>query len=371
MNVFKRSAGSKIYWYEFRYEGRRIRASSKQGDREAAENIASAHRTRLAEGNWNLKKKKKVTVGELLDKVQKEYEANRTFCAQKRSLLVRARADFGTKMAHELTEDDLTAYVERRLFEGAAPATVNRLTEVLRKAYRLGKLPVPEMMRPEELNVREEFFTRGEFDAVHSRLPEDLRDFCLFGFLTGMRLGEIRSLAWSSYAENVLTLRGVNAKTKKSRKIVIAGELIGLMARRQAARAVTKSDGTREMTTTIFHRDGLPVAEFRKSWSSACLAAGLGKMMCPKCESESTARRCSHCKVPTSYSGRNFHDLRRTAIRNLVRAGVPETVCMAISGHRTRAVFDRYNITDEKDLAEAMRKLESYKPAENVVAMSQ
>ena len=84
----------------------------------------------------------------------------------------------------------------------------------------------------------------------------------------------------------------------------------------------------------VFHRDGRPIKEFKRSWKTACKNAGL--------------------------PGRIPHDFRRTAVRNLVRAGIPETVAMQMTGHKTRSVFDRYNIVDETDLFEAARKLETH-----------
>ena len=91
----------------------------------------------------------------------------------------------------------------------------------------------------------------------------------------------------------------------------------------------------------VFFRGGKPIKDFRDAWDKACQAVGLWDR-----EAERPARL--------------FHDLRRTRARNLVRAGVPERVAMMIGGWKTRSVFARYNIVSERDLHEAVRRLDQY-----------
>jgi hypothetical protein len=101
----------------------------------------------------------------------------------------------------------------------------------------------------------------------------------------------------------------------------------------------------------VFFNGGKPVLDFRKSWEVACVKAGLGTF-------EGAEKR-------EGFSGLLFHDLRRSGVRNMVRAGIPQRVAMQISGHKTFEVFQRYNITSERDLRDAARKLDDYLTSRN------
>ena len=185
-----------------------------------------------------------------------------------------------------------------------------------------------------EDNVRTGFFERDQFDSTCSHLPAPLRAVITFAYLTGWRTGsEVLPLEWRQVDREAGVVRLEPGKTKNSEgrsfPYRLLPELVEVLEAQWLAHEALVSAG--RICPLVFHRNGKRIASFRKAFASATKAAG-----CP---------------------GRIPHDLRRTAVRNLVRAGVPEKVAMTLTGHKTRSVFDRYDIVNEANLAEAVRKL--------------
>jgi integrase len=109
-----------------------------------------------------------------------------------------------------------------------------------------------------------------------------------------------------------------------------------LSIRRWTAREYSREDRTAALSEHVFHAgDGQAIVDFKHSWATACKRAGL--------------------------PGRLFHDLRRTAVRDMIRAGVPQSVAMRISGHRTTAIFLRYDIASEADKRDALRRTQAHR----------
>jgi integrase len=140
----------------------------------------------------------------------------------------------------------------------------------------------------------------------------------------------------------------------------LEGGLQDIIDRRREAAMLHPKDAPPRLAEFVFHRSGQPIGDFRKAWASACVSAGFGKMVCPKCSGEGSSRTCKDCGVSTRYSGKIFHDFRRTASRNLIKAGVPQAVAMQITGHRTDSVFRRYAIVDEEQKSGALAKTQQY-----------
>lgn len=127
------------------------------------------------------------------------------------------------------------------------------------------------------------------------------------------------------------------------RSLPLDGELRELVGRLRKAREYKTRDGGVGLSAYVFHRNGKPLGNiFGRQWRRACIKVGLG-------------RRVKNGKGVLVYVGRHFHDLRRTAARNMIRAGVPQSVAMRVTGHETDAMFQRYDITDNRDKLSALK----------------
>ena len=276
------------------------------------------------------------TLGDLSDAYLQDYQV-RQFRSQStaRGRVAHLTAFFGrAARAAALTTHQIRQYQLARRAAGAATGTINRETSAL---HRMGTLAVhwgwldtvpgfPDRLR--ENPPRQGFFEHPEYLAVRAHLPAPWQDILDLAYYSGWRKNELLGLTWDEIdaAGGVIRLSPGRSKTLVGRILPISPPIAEALARRRARR----DPGS----PLVFHRDGIPVRRWRTAWRTACQAAG----------------------VPTRF----LHDCRRTAARNLIRASVPERVAMLLTGHKSRAIFDRYNIINEQELLEAGDQLVVY-----------
>ena len=183
--------------------------------------------------------------------------------------------------------------------------------------------------RLEESSPRQGFFEHAEYLAIRQHLkPAVYQDVLDFAYYSGWRRNEVTGLTWREIdmAGGVIRLDPDRSKTKTGRVLPLSEPLKEVLQRRVAARRLD--------SFLVFHRDGKPTVNSYKAWRAACKLAGLPE--------------------------KRLHDCRRTAARNLIRSGTPERVAMQLTGHKTRSVFDRYNIVSEADLKAGVDRLAAY-----------
>ena len=321
-----------IYYIAYRWDGREYRESARSSDREVAARLLA---TRLGERRRGRDAPVVPTFDALAAWYLDDYGVRqlRTLDTA-RGRVANLRAVFEGWPATAITIDAIRDYQRARRTAGAAAATVNRETSALSRMFQLAvrgrqlrERPVfPE--RLEENGPRQGFFEHAEYTAVRQYLPASYQDVLDFAYYSGWRKREILGLGWDEVDEpgGVVRLSPARSKTRVGRVLPISPPIGAVLVRRRAKR--------RAGDAQVFCRDAVTVRAWRRTWPAACRQAG----------------------VP----GRLLHDCRRTTARNLVRAGVPERVAMELTGHKTRAIFDRYCIVNEADLHQAGAQLVAY-----------
>ncbi|MBZ5675163.1 MAG: site-specific integrase [Acidobacteriia bacterium] len=284
-------------------------------------------------------------IGDMLEDVIHNYRINGQDAEWAKLVIANLKPTFGKMAFSAIRPSHVDKYIQERKAAGRANATINHELSILRRAFNLARKKgtisaVPfHIAKLEENNVRKGFFEHADYRKLLDKLPAELKPVLTFAYYTGCRKGEVLNLRWSQVdlIGRMIRLEPGETKNSEARVIPLRVEELHQTIRMQRA----LRDQQYPDCPWVFCRDGQPILNFRKSWETACESAGLW---------DSTQKR------PT----RIFHDLRRTGVRNLIRAGVPEKVAMLISGHKTRSVFERYNIVDERDVIDAMSRLDTY-----------
>jgi integrase len=359
--IFQRG---QIFWCAYNLRGVEHRESTESTDEKQAQKFLKA---RLREVGADLlgartfvtPKASRLTVAELCEALKADFELRGKASPQNLSHLKRVETDFGEYRAVELSAEKIDRYTEGRLADktgakgevipGDRPATVNRTLQMLGQCFALairrGTLSKAPYIRhlSEAGNARQGFFSEQELAAVVSHLPEDLRDFVRFASATGMRKSEAAGLTWDMVRGDELHIPGNLCKNRQARVLPLAGELGAIITRRQTARPI-EENGTVRMAEFLFHRSGARVGDFKKSWGTATRLAGVPEKL--------------------------FHDLRRSAVRRMVRAGINPQIAKKWSGHVSDSMFQRYSILTTDDLREAFETTEKFREAEQQKVVS-
>jgi integrase len=333
---------SAIWWMRFRQHGKPVRVSTGTTSERTARAMLREKEGKIILGIPVIPAADRLTLNDGLAMIRRDYATN----GRKSTRTLEARLEHllqqfdGASRLGRITTGHVEAYKAYRLEAGAQPSTVNRETSTLARMGALARrqygLHVSFLATAlEERNVRTGFFEEDAFRRVLVHLGErpELAALARVAYVTGWRRGELLSRHWRhvDFDAGWLRLEPEETKNRDGRMFpLIQGLRDVLLGQRARVEAIQRATAT--IIPWVFVMDNAqPVRDFKRAWHTARKRAG----------------------VP----GRLFHDFRRTAVRNLIRAGIPETVAMRLTGHRTRSVFARYAIVEEGMLKEAGERL--------------
>jgi integrase len=321
--------------------GKRYRESSESTNRADAVRLLKARISAIARGKPVGAQVERATLGDIAEILVADYIANaRSSTKRARIALKRLFQFFDVNArANTISSDRITAYKAHRQKLGAANATINNELAILRRAFTLaldaGKIAGAPRVKMLHLdNVRQGFFERDQYEAVLKHLPPHLHGLIRVAYVTGWRAqSELTTRMWKhvDFDKGWRRLEPGGGTTGEGRMFPFTDELRALFAaQREYVSRLEHAQG-RIIPQVFVKPDGSAIVNFSFVWKRASIKAG----------------------VP----GRLVHDFRRTAVRNLERAGVPRSAAIKLTGHKTESVYRRYAITDSAMLQDAVLKL--------------
>lgn len=338
--IFQRGS---IWWIQYFFNGKDRRESTRSTKEQVAKKLLTKRMAAKDSGTLQESSLTPLKFEDLRAKIDADYLKK-----QNRSLdrMHDAFQALGTMFAgwstSAITGEKLDEYFKTRMESGKARATAVYEIRCLRRAFRLAKL-IPPFFEVGTLdNVRQGYFEDLEFRAVLAHLPAYLRPVMTAARLTGWRAkSELLPLRWShvDWKAGVMKLDRGTTKNKEPRTYPFAAlpELAALLrAQWDAAQQIGQARSL--IIPWVFFRmtntKVLPIKSYKTAWGNATVKAGFPEKL--------------------------VHDFRRTGVRSLRQAGVPESVAMGLTGHKTRSVFLRYDIVDGKDLQAGVEKLAAF-----------
>lgn len=382
--IYKR--GNK-FWIKYYFNGKSYREPAHSEKESVAKHLLKQREGQCVEGRFPGLKAEKTMFRELTKDYLTDYRVNQRKSTFRAEISVRHLLSFFENYrANQVDTPAVKRYMEMRLEQGAENGTINRELTSLKRMFSLAMkstppkiLQTPHIEKLKENNVRTGYFEYQDYLRMREALPEYLKPLFVAAYFTGLRKGELTSLIWDAVNlfEGKITLSAGTTKNDEARLVFLTGELKEIIKEQQI-----RTQRDHPNCPYVFYNNGQRIGDFRKAWDTALLKCGYKPTF--KCRDCGTIAKlevqqkwmkegpvvyiridksweemiCARCKSNRfQRNNKVFHDNRRTAVRNMVRTGTPEGVAMKISGHKTRTIFERYNIVSEEDQRSAFERL--------------